>query len=84
MRPATQQGRGRCPREHDHYASKHSGPVRLIAAPADLLVSPTRAAAVNAEGLWAWCPNCHAAAHHIASNAAQTANTTSQEGLFDL
>lgn len=35
---------------------------RLIVAPADLTLSPVAAAAVPAEQLRAWCPDCHAKA----------------------
>lgn len=35
---------------------------RLLAAPADLTLSPAAAAAVPAEQLLAWCPDCHRAA----------------------
>lgn len=44
----------RCHRTATHY--------RLTVAPADLLLSPTAAAAVPAEQLLAWCPDCHRAA----------------------
>ncbi|MFE1928696.1 hypothetical protein ACFW91_39870 [Streptomyces asoensis] len=32
---------------------------RLLVAPADLLLSPAAAAAVPAEQLLVWCPDCH-------------------------
>ncbi len=44
----------RCHRTGPHH--------RLIAAPRDLTLSPTAAAAVPAEQLLAWCPDCHRAA----------------------
>ncbi|MGZ3113253.1 hypothetical protein [Streptomyces sp. H62] len=36
-----------------------AGSHRLIVAPADLLLTPAAAAAVPAEQLLAWCPDCH-------------------------
>ncbi|MFF4185765.1 hypothetical protein ACFYZ9_21480 [Streptomyces sp. NPDC001691] len=71
---------GRCPREHDRHASKHRGPVHLIAAPADLALSPVKAARVPSAGLRAWCPDCHTAARRIA----QRQPAPDQAGLFDL
>lgn len=32
---------------------------RLLVAPSDLLLTPAAAAAVPAEQLLAWCPDCH-------------------------
>ncbi|MEV5280714.1 hypothetical protein [Streptomyces sp. NPDC052811] len=72
--------KGRCPREHDHYASKHRGPVHLLAAPADLTLSPVKAARVPLAGLRAWCPDCHTAARRTA----QRQPAPEQAGLFDL
>ncbi|WP_234376269.1 hypothetical protein [Streptomyces sp. CB01201] len=73
-------GQGRCLREHDQHASKHRGPVHLIAAPADLTLSPLKAARVPLAGLRAWCPDCHTAARRIA----QRQPASEQAGLFDL
>ncbi|MFE9538503.1 hypothetical protein [Streptomyces sp. NPDC006691] len=73
-------GKGRCLREHDGYASKHRGPVHLLAAPADLTLSPVMAARVPLAGLRAWCPDCHIAARRIA----QRQPAPEQAGLFDL
>lgn len=77
------QSDGRCPREHDGYASKHSGPIHLIAAPADPAATIHQAAALPAAELRAWCPGCHAAATRAARKAHAT---TSPPGdpLFDL
>jgi hypothetical protein len=44
----------RCHRTATHH--------RLLIAPADLLLTPAAAAAVPAEQLLAWCPDCHRAA----------------------
>ncbi|MFI1849705.1 hypothetical protein [Streptomyces sp. NPDC020480] len=77
-------GGGRCAREHDQHASKHRGPVRLIAAPADTCTSARAAAQLPAAELRAWCPDCHDAARRAAQRAARTAPDTDQGGLFDL
>ncbi|MFI1183368.1 hypothetical protein ACH4UT_27995 [Streptomyces sp. NPDC020799] len=74
---------GRCPREHDHYASKHKAPVRLMAAPADPLTAELSAAALPAGELRAWCPGCYTAARRLARNTQATA-APAQDGLFDL
>ncbi|MET7872582.1 hypothetical protein [Streptomyces cyaneofuscatus] len=72
----------RCPREHDSYAGKHGGPIRLMAAAADPALTEREAAALPADRLRAWCPGCFTAAqrtvHHHAEPAAE------QGGLFDL
>ncbi|MFE2673752.1 hypothetical protein [Streptomyces hygroscopicus] len=75
---------GRCPREHDHHAGKHRGPVRLIAAPADPLTPPTAAAGLPAAELQAWCPDCQEATRRAAQRAARRAPDPAQGGLFDL
>ncbi|WP_267242855.1 hypothetical protein [Streptomyces sp. PR69] len=74
----------RCPREHDKYAGKHGGPVRLMAAAADPLTSERRAAALGAGELRAWCPQCLTAARRAAKRPAPAAPDTSQGALFDL
>lgn len=51
-------GEGRCPREHDQYAAKGRGPVRLVAAPADPTLPTTAAAGLPVNALRAWCPVC--------------------------
>ncbi|AZS76378.1 hypothetical protein DDE74_11220 [Streptomyces lydicus] len=76
--PHAQSG-GRCPREHDGYAGKHSGPVRLMAAPADPAIPDRQAMALPAPALRAWCPGCHAAARKPTPAAGAP-----QGGLFDL
>jgi hypothetical protein len=75
---------GRCPREHDHYASKHGGPVRLMAAAADPLTPDRQAAALPASALRAWCPQCFTAARRTAQRQATHAPGADQCGLFDL
>ncbi|MFF4701398.1 hypothetical protein [Streptomyces chattanoogensis] len=70
---------GRCPREHDGYASKHGGPVRLMAAPADPRIPERDAVALPACELRAWCPGCYTAARKSAPAAGAL-----QGGLFDL
>ncbi|MFD7610925.1 hypothetical protein [Streptomyces sp. NPDC059828] len=74
---------GRCPREHDHYAGKHSAPVRLMAAAADPLTTDRQAVALPASALRAWCPQCFTGAQRAARREAQR-STTDQCGLFDL
>ncbi|MEU6535878.1 hypothetical protein [Streptomyces sp. NPDC047000] len=74
---------GRCPREHDHYTSKHGRRVRLMAAPVDPLASDVTAAALPASGLRAWCPDCHTAAARLARKHLPAA-CEDQGGLFDL
>ncbi|GAB2887539.1 hypothetical protein [Streptomyces mayteni] len=77
-------GQGRCPREHDQHASKHRGPVRLIAAPADPTLTGLAAARAERSQLRAWCPDCHDNARRGARKAAATAPVADQGGLFDL
>ncbi|MGW2043740.1 hypothetical protein ACWCPF_00955 [Streptomyces sp. NPDC001858] len=74
---------GRCPREHDHYTSKHGRLVRLMAAPADPLATDVAAAALPSGELRAWCPDCHTAAARLARKQ-QAATLAEQGGLFDL
>ncbi|MFE2758502.1 hypothetical protein [Streptomyces halstedii] len=73
---------GRCPREHDTYAGKHGGPVRLMAAAADPILNDREAAALPADRLRAWCPGCFTAAQRAAQNT--VVPTAEQGGLFDL
>ncbi|MET9293826.1 hypothetical protein [Streptomyces sp. NPDC003077] len=74
-------GRGRCQREHDQLAGKQRGPVRLMAAPLDLNLPPTRAAALPPSELRAWCVDCHTDARRAATRAAPAPVV---DGLFDL
>ncbi|MEU0059585.1 hypothetical protein [Streptomyces sp. NPDC006334] len=74
---------GRCPREHDHYTSKHGRLVRLIAAPGDPLATDVAAAGLPAGELRAWCPDCHTAAARLARKRLPAA-PKDQCGLFDL
>ncbi|WP_340558939.1 hypothetical protein [Streptomyces sp. GSL17-111] len=75
-------GGGRCPREHDRHASKHRGPVRLLAAPADPITPTRRAVALPVHALRAWCPDCLDAARRAALRTAPA--DPAQIGLFDL
>ncbi|MFF4350885.1 hypothetical protein [Streptomyces sp. NPDC001530] len=72
---------GRCPREHDGYTSKHGHRVRLMAAPADVLTPPVKAAALPVDQLRAWCPECHTAA---ARRARSTKPADEAPCLFEL
>ncbi|MFJ5775080.1 hypothetical protein [Streptomyces sp. NPDC093094] len=74
---------GRCPREHDHYTSKHGRRVRLMAAPVDPLATDLTAARLPASELRAWCPDCHTAAARLARKRLPAA-PKDQCGLFDL
>jgi hypothetical protein len=74
----------RCPHTHGEYR-KHGGPVRLVAAPADLAIEGTAAMRLPVEQLLAWCPSCHAAAGKVARHkaaAAAAAALMSAEALF--
>ncbi|MFG2962294.1 hypothetical protein ACGFZS_03320 [Streptomyces sp. NPDC048288] len=75
---------GRCPREHDHYTSKHGRRVRLMAAPADPLTTDVVAAALPASELRAWCADCHTAAARLAKKQRAMAPADDPPGLFDL
>ncbi|ASQ96253.1 hypothetical protein [Streptomyces sp. 11-1-2] len=75
-------GKGRCPREHDQHASKHRGPVRLIAAPADPLTPALAAAKLPHRELRAWCPDCLTAARRRATAAVRNITPPQQAGLF--
>lgn len=60
---------------------------RLIVAPADLLLTPAAAAAVPAEQLLAWCPDCHRGAlgkQRAAAREAQRLEAPEPAALFDL
>ncbi|WP_432127440.1 hypothetical protein [Streptomyces sp. bgisy082] len=76
-------GEGRCTKVHDAYASKHGGPVRLMAAAADPLTPDRQAAALSASELRAWCPPCFTAVRRAAQRSA-AAPGDDQGGLFDL
>jgi hypothetical protein len=56
---------GACGSQHaktERRCHRTASSYRLLVAPADLLLSPAAAAAVPAEQLLAWCPDCHRAA----------------------
>lgn len=69
---------GRCLKTHD------TGPVRLIAAPADPATSERDAVTLPASGLRAWCPACLTGAQRAATKATARVLTTVQRSLFDL
>ncbi|MFF0725178.1 hypothetical protein [Streptomyces sp. NPDC004134] len=77
-------GDGRCQREHDRYASKHKGPVRLMAAPADPLTPPHIATALPPCELRAWCPPCFDGTRRTAERARKSAPNPDQNRLFEL
>ncbi|MBB4983021.1 hypothetical protein [Streptomyces nymphaeiformis] len=77
-------GAGRCTKVHDAYASKHGGPVRLMAAATNPLTPDRQAAALPASELRAWCPPCFTAARRAAQRAAAATPDADQGGLFDL
>ncbi|MEV0187508.1 hypothetical protein AB0I39_03085 [Kitasatospora purpeofusca] len=67
---------GRCPTVHGGYARHGTGPVSLLAAPAEpdgLLLPAHRAAALPKQQLAAWCPACHDATRRTAAKARQAA-----------
>ena len=69
----------RCHRTGTHH--------RLIAAPADLTLSPIAAAAVPAEQLLAWCPDCHKGAlgkQRAAARELERLETPEPSALFEL
>lgn len=74
----------RCPHTHGEYRKK-GGPIRLVAAPADLTIEGAAAMRLPVEQLLAWCQSCHTAAskaaHHRAAAAAEVA-LMSVEALF--
>ncbi|MDT0307196.1 hypothetical protein RM780_09500 [Streptomyces sp. DSM 44917] len=76
-------GQGRCPKEHDKHASKHRGPVRLIAAPADPGVTGLAAARLPRGELRAWCTDCHDHTRRAGRKAAAAVPDTNQTSLFD-
>jgi len=82
---------GRCDRANGSYASKHRGPIRLLAAPADpaqLALPADQQARLTADALAAWCPTCHDTARTRATRAARQATTErlagDSEALFTL
>ena len=78
------QGDGRCPRVHDSYASKHRGPVHLLAAPADPATPALTAARLPAAALRAWCPTCHDGARRAANRTTRSQPDPAQGSLFAL
>lgn len=67
---------GRCDRTNGSYASKHHGPIRLLAAPADphqLTLPAHQQARLKADELAAWCPACHDAARTRTAREARQA-----------
>jgi hypothetical protein len=81
---AHKKGDGRCPREHDQHASKHRGPIHLVAAPADPSMSALAAARLPLSQLRAWCPDCHAGARRAANRAKRSQPDPTQGALFAL
>ncbi|MEV7600473.1 hypothetical protein AB0O91_24170 [Kitasatospora sp. NPDC089797] len=80
---------GRCKTAHGGHGRRHgTGPVRLLAAPAepaDLLLPAHKAAALPKARLAAWCPTCHDATRRTAAKAAQAAYPAAEpDSLFDL
>ncbi|MFD4905091.1 hypothetical protein [Kitasatospora purpeofusca] len=77
---------GRCPVAHGGYARHGTGPVSLLAAPAEpdgLLLPAHRAAALPKRELAAWCPACHDATRRTARAARQaTAPAAGPNALF--
>ncbi|MER7172642.1 hypothetical protein [Streptomyces mesophilus] len=74
---------GRCPHKHDGYIAKRHGPVRLMAAPADPLMSPVAAAALPPAELMAWCPGCFNQTRNAARRSQRT-ELAPADALFDL
>ncbi|MFJ9693420.1 hypothetical protein [Kitasatospora sp. NPDC101183] len=68
---------GRCPAVHGGYGHRHgTGPIRLLAAPADptsLLLPAHQAAALPKRALAAWCPACLDATTRAVRKARQVA-----------
>ncbi|MFD7829192.1 hypothetical protein [Kitasatospora sp. NPDC059803] len=79
---------GRCPAHHGAYVRHGTGPVHLLAAPADpdaLLLPPHKAAALPKRELAAWCPACHDATRRAAARTRQAAVPGGPaDALFDL
>ncbi|MFF2076372.1 hypothetical protein ACFVXG_16625 [Kitasatospora sp. NPDC058162] len=78
---------GRCKTVHGGYGRRHgTGPVRLLAAPAepaDLLLPAHKAAALPKTALVAWCPECHDATRRAAAKAQQaSAPAAEPDSLF--
>lgn len=79
----------RCKTVHGGYGPRHgTGPVRLLAAPAepaDLLLPPHKSAVLPKTALIAWCPDCHDATRRTAAKARQQATPAAEpSSLFDL
>jgi hypothetical protein len=81
---AHRKGGGRCPREHDQHASKHSGPIHLSAAPADPATPTVQAARLPLAQLRAWCPACRDGARRASERAARSQLDPEQGSLFAL
>jgi len=81
---------GACGSKHSKSAMRCDRSTRdaqMLAAPADLALSPVAAAAVPVAELLAWCPSCHrkAAARQRAANCErQRAEQPDPDALFDL
>ncbi|GAA2317528.1 hypothetical protein GCM10010234_74540 [Streptomyces hawaiiensis] len=81
---------GACGSQHTktgRRCHRTTGGHRLLIAPADLLLSPAAAAAVPAEQLLAWCPDCHRAAlgrQRAADRERKRLEQPEPAALFDL
>lgn len=81
---------GRCGSQHSksgRRCHRTAGSHRLLVAPADLLLTPAAAAAVPAEQLLAWCPDCHRAAlgrQRAAARELQRLEVPEPAALFEL
>lgn len=81
---------GACGSQHsktDRRCHRTAGSHRLLVAPADLLLSPAAAAAVPAEQLLAWFPDCHRAAlgrQRAADRERRRLESPEPAALFDL
>ncbi|MFD8663574.1 hypothetical protein ACFV1V_33865 [Streptomyces globisporus] len=81
---------GACGNRHsksDLHCDATTDHVALLAAPADLTLSPTAAAAVPVAELLAWCPDCHrraTARQRAADRERQRAEQPEPPALFDL
>ncbi|MFJ2191129.1 hypothetical protein ACIOJE_24895 [Kitasatospora sp. NPDC087861] len=78
---------GRCPAQHGAYVRHGTGPVHLLAAPAEadaLLLPPHKAAALPKAALAAWCPACHSATRRAVDKARlASAPAAGPDCLFD-
>ncbi|MER5350684.1 hypothetical protein ABT093_10165 [Kitasatospora sp. NPDC002551] len=85
-KPHAKDSGGRCPAVHGGYPRHGTGPVHLIAAPADpdaLLLPAHRAAALPKRQLAAWCPACHDATRRHTRAARQAATPPAEpDALF--